>query len=356
MISSDVAATEEPLDRALAWLDEGRKVALATVVETWGSSPRPRGSQLAIRDDGLFVGSVSGGCVEGKVVEAALSAMSDRAHRLLEFGVSNEEAWEVGLACGGTVHIYVEPVRSTEAGPLDRDVLLALQEAREARKAIVLLTPLDGGTVRTWSPGDPELPAELRDAVRRALTTDDATRVDTATGPMFVQALNPPLKLVVIGAVHIALPLTKMAVLCGYEVTVIDPRESFARVERWPDAGKNEPGGPRITVRAEWPDEVLASMNLDHRTAVVALTHDPKIDDLALEAALRSEAFYIGALGSGKNHAGRLKRLEASGGFSAGTLARVHGPVGLRIGARSPAEIAVSILGQMTESLRRMAS
>ena len=155
---------------------------------------------------------------------------------------------------------------------------------------------------------------------------------------------------------HIALPLTKMAVVCGYEVTVIDPRESFARAERWPDAGKNEPGGPRIEVKAEWPDEVLPSMSLDHRTAVVALTHDPKIDDLALEAALRSEAFYIGALGSGKNHAGRLKRLEESGGFSAATLARVHGPVGLKIGARSPAEIAVSILGQMTESLRRMAS
>ena len=188
MISPDVAATEEPLDRALAWLEEGRKVALATVVETWGSSPRPRGSQLAIRDDGLFVGSVSGGCVEGKVVEAARAAMTDRAHRLLEFGVSNEEAWEVGLACGGTVHIYVEPVKSAEAGPLDRDVLLAVHKAREARKAIVLLTPLDGGTVRTWSPGEAELPADLRDAVRRALTTDDATRVETGTGPMFVQA------------------------------------------------------------------------------------------------------------------------------------------------------------------------
>jgi xanthine dehydrogenase accessory factor len=345
------AADTEPLDHALTWLDEGRQVALATVVETWGSSPRPRGSQLAIRDDGLFVGSVSGGCVEGKVVEAAQTAMTDRTHRLLEFGVSNEEAWEVGLACGGTVHIYVEPVRSTEPGPLDRDVLLALQEAREARKAIVLLTPLDGGTVRTWSPGDAALPADLQLAVRRALTTDDATRVDTAAGPIFVQAINPPLKLVVIGAVHIALPLTRMATLCGYEVTVIDPRESFARAERWPDAD-----GKSVTVKADWPDEVLPTMNLDHRTALVALTHDPKIDDLALDAALRSEAFYVGALGSGKNHAGRLRRLEESGGFTAETLARIHGPIGLKIGARSPAEIAVSILGQMTESLRKMAS
>ena len=254
----------------------------------------------------------------------------------------------MGLACGGTVHIYVEPVKSTAAGPLDREVLLALQAARQARKAIVLLTPLDGAAVRTWSPGEAELPPELRDAVRRALGTDDATRVETAAGPVFVQALNPPLKLVVIGAVHIALPLSSMATLCGYEVTVIDPREAFARAERWPD--------PRVTVKAEWPDEALPTMSLDHRTALVALTHDPKIDDLALDAALRSEAFYIGALGSGKNHAGRLRRLGESGGFSAETLARIHGPVGLRIGARSVAEIAVSILAQMTEALRRMPS
>ena len=332
---------EDVLDKALEWIDDGRRVAVATVVDTWGSSPRPRGSQLVVRDDGLFLGSVSGGCVEGKVVEAAQAAMGDRKHQLLEFGVSNQEAWEVGLACGGTVRIYVEPVKGKEGeGPLDRTTLAAIKKARDEKRAIVLLTPLDGGPVRTWSPGDPELPGALGLAVTRALTTDDATSSDS----IFVQAINPPLKLVIIGAVHIAEPLAKICALLNYDVTLVDPREAFARAERWPG----------LTVSTDWPDEVLAKMHIDHRTAIVALTHDPKIDDPALEAALKSKAFYIGALGSGKTHGSRLKRLAEAGGFDEKTLARIHGPVGLKIGARSPGEIAVSIAAQMTDALRRM--
>ena len=337
-------ADDDVLNKALEWLDEGRRVALATVVETWGSSPRPRGSQLVVRDDGLFLGSVSGGCVEGKVVEAAQTAMADRAHRLLQFGVSNEEAWEVGLACGGTVRIYVEPVSGGAAagGPLGRDVLAAIRRARAEARAIVLVTPLDGGAVRTWTAGDPPLPEGFQAAAARALATDDAVSVETPDGAVFVQAINPPLKLVIVGAVHIAEPLARIASLLGYAVTLIDPREAFARAERWPG----------ITVATDWPDEVMGAMAIDHRTAIVALTHDPKIDDPALEAALKSSAFYVGALGSGKTHGARLRRLAARG-FEDATLARIHGPVGLKIGARSPGEIAVSIAAQMTEALRR---
>ncbi len=341
---SAVTEDDDVLDRALGWLDEGRRVAVATVVETWGSSPRPRGSQLAVREDGLFHGSVSGGCVEGKVVEAAQTAMHDRAARVLEFGVSNDEAWEVGLACGGTVRIFVEPVAAEDVpgGPLGRGVLERVRAARREKRALVLLTPLDGQPVRAFLPGDPPLEPALREAADRALASDDAATVQTASGPVFVQAFNPPLRLLVVGAVHIAEPLVRMASLLGYEVTVIDPRTAFARAERWPG----------VAIRAEWPDEALAATPIDHRTAIVALTHDPKIDDPALEAALRSPAFYVGALGSGKTHASRLRRLEARG-FDAATLARIHGPIGLRIGARSPGEIAVSILAQMTEDLRR---
>jgi xanthine dehydrogenase accessory factor len=335
---------DDVLGKALEWLDDGRRVALATVVETWGSSPRPRGSQLVVRDDGLFIGSVSGGCVEGKVVEAAQTAMDDRAHRLLEFGVSNQEAWEVGLACGGTVRIYVEPVGGSAPtlGPLGRDVLEAVRRARAEKRALVLVTPLDGGAVRAWTAGDPPLAKDLQAAADRALATDDAVSVETAGGAVFVQAINPPLKLVIVGAVHIAEPLARIASLLGYQVTLIDPREAFARAERWPG----------ITVATDWPDEVMGAMALDHRTAIVALTHDPKIDDPALEAALKSNAFYIGALGSGKTHGSRLRRLGARG-WDAAALARIHGPVGLKIGARSPGEIAVSIAAQMTDALRR---
>ena len=334
---------EDVLDRALTWIDEGRRVALATVVETWGSSPRPRGSQLVVRDDGLFFGSVSGGCVEGRVVEAAQAAMQDRKHQLLEFGVSNEEAWEVGLACGGTVRIYVEPVASGEAaGPIGRAQLEVSQKARHDKRALVMITPLDGGAVRTWQQGEPPLEPALADAAARALATDDAQAVDTAAGAKtFVQAFNPQRRLVIVGAVHIAEPLARMGALLGYEIVMIDPREGFARPERWPG----------LTVRAEWPDEVLATLAVDHRTAIVALTHDPKIDDPALVSALRSDAFYIGALGSKKTHAARTERL-AEQGFTPEQIARIHAPIGLRIGGRSPAEIAVSIVAQLTEQLR----
>ncbi len=326
---------DDPIDKALEWLDEGRRVAVATVVDTWGSSPRPRGAQLVVRDDGLFFGSVSGGCVEAKVVEAAHAAMDARAHRLLEFGVSNEQAWEVGLACGGTVRIFVEPV-------LDRAVLEAIRAAKEAQRAIAVLTPLDGRASSTWSPGAASLDASLHAAAERALLTDDAMSVETAAGTVFVRAVNPKLALVIVGAVHIAEPLSRIASLLGYAVTLIDPREAFARKERWPG----------VTVATDWPDEVLGGMTIGRRTAIVALTHDPKIDDPALEAALRSEAFYVGALGSTKTHAARLHRLAARG-FAPDALARIRGPVGLAIGARSPAEIAVSIMAQMTEALRR---
>ena len=334
---------QEPLDSALAWVDEGHAVAVATVVETWGSSPRPRGSQVAIRDDGLFNGSVSGGCVEGKVVEAAQLALKDHEPRLLEFGVSNDDAWSVGLACGGTVRIHVSPIFTESNRGLGRDVLEKVRQARNEKKAIVLLTPLDGGVVRTWTRGDADLDRDLQAAVERALAHDDASTAPSSSGSIFVQAIHPPLKLVIVGAVHIAMPLARMATILGYEVTLIDPRTSFARAERWPG----------MSVIAEWPDEALGKISVDSRTAIVTLSHDPKIDDVALESALRTAAFYVGALGSKKSHAARLLRLSRAG-FSAEQLARIHGPVGLKIGARSPAEIATSILAQMTEKLRAL--
>ncbi len=321
------------LEAARAWMADGHAVALATVVRTWGSSPRPAGSHLAVRDDGTFLGSVSGGCVEGAVVEEAGGVMKTGAPKMLEFGVTNERAWEVGLACGGTVRIYVEP-----ANPETLDALLS---SIEHRRAVVLATALKSGDQRLLGAGDGTT-GEEHEAVARTLRTDrcEIDEADEAP-PIFYQPFNPPLRMMVVGAVHIAQPLSSMAALAGYEVTVVDPRESFASAERFPG----------VALDTQWPDAALEALGLDHRCAVVTLTHDPKLDDPALQVALRSSAFFIGCLGSKKTHASRLRRLEKAG-FTEDDLARVHGPVGLPIGSRSPAEIAVSILAQATQTLR----
>jgi xanthine dehydrogenase accessory factor len=234
-----------------------------------------------------------------------------------------------------------------------RAVLEAVVAARRAKRPVVVVTPLDcagvrGGEGRVWSPGDRDVAGELADAAARALSTDDAVTVDTAAGPVFLQPMNPALRLVIVGAVHIAEALSSVAALLGYDVTIVDPRRAFAHAERW-DGHQARSG---VVVRAEWPDEALPALGLDARTAVVALTHDPKIDDPALVAALRSRAFYVGALGSRKTQAARLLRLAAEG-IGEADRARVHGPIGLAIGARSPAEIAVAIAAQMTDRLRR---
>jgi xanthine dehydrogenase accessory factor len=225
-------------------------------------------------------------------------------------------------------------------------VLEAVVAAANAKTPIVIVTPLRGGTDRAWSPGDRTLDTVLREAAERALATDDAFMVDTAEGPVFLKPVNPPLRLFIVGAVHLAVPLSSMASTLGYSVTLVDPRSAFARAERWQ-------GG--IDVRCAWPDEALPAAKLDARSAVVTLTHDPKIDDPALQAALGSRAFYVGALGSKKTHASRLRRLAAAG-FADADVARIHGPIGLAIGARSPGEIAVAILAQMTDVLRRGAT
>jgi xanthine dehydrogenase accessory factor len=218
-----------------------------------------------------------------------------------------------------------------------REHLDAVVRARREKRPVVRFTDLRSGEATLWSPGDPPLDAARAEAAQRALSTDDAFTLE----PWFVQPYNPPLRLLLVGAVHIAEALAAFARLAGYAVTIVDPREAFARRDLFPGA----------TVLAEWPDEVLPGLQLDHRSAVVTLSHDPKIDDPALEAALRSPAFYLGALGSGKTHRARLERLAAKG-FDQAALGRIHGPVGLRIGGKTPAEVALSALAEVTLRLR----
>jgi xanthine dehydrogenase accessory factor len=218
-------------------------------------------------------------------------------------------------------------------------------EASRAGRAAVLATHLKTGLQAflegTDISGDLRLDTAAIAAIRKAQTEDRSTTIDTALGPVFVEVFNPRLRCIIVGAVHIAQPLARMASLAGYLVTVVDPRTAFASDARFPDVG----------LSTDWPDEALEKLKPNRRTAVVTLTHDPKLDDPALAAALRSDAFYIGALGSKKTHAARLKRLTAQG-LGEAELERIHGPIGLDIGAISPAEIAIAILAQMTQVLR----
>jgi xanthine dehydrogenase accessory factor len=277
------------------------------------------------------MGSVSGGCVEGAVVTEALEALADGVPRLLTFGVSDETAFSVGLACGGTIKVLVEPV--AEMGPsLPADLLEALVAMRAARRAVAYTVNLSD-----WSRG---LVSMGRDTAVDACLRSDKAGVE-ADG-RFIAPHNPPLRLIVVGAVHIAQPLLAMARLAGYDPTLIDPRETFGAAERFPGE----------VILDDWPDEALAALAPDSRSAIVTLTHDPKLDDPAIRFALRSDAFYLGCLGSKKTHAARVARLTGAG-FSEAEIARIHAPVGLDIGAKTPAEIAISVLAQITSVLRQ---
>ena len=314
---------------ALDWHRTGRKAALATVIETWGSAPRQPGSQLAISGEGQIMGSVSGGCVEGAVVTEALEAMEDGQSRLLTFGVSDETAFAVGLACGGTIRVLVEPVGKA----LPESLLADLVAARAAKHPVAYAVDLDSWSRALLRPGQ-DGSADLRLRSDKAGVEEDGR---------FIAPHNPPLRLIVVGAVHIAQPLVAMARACGYAPTLIDPRDTFGAAERFPGE----------TVLNDWPDEALASLAPDARTAIVTLTHDPKLDDPAIRLAIRSAAYYLGCLGSKKTHAKRVERLQAEG-FSEAEIARIHAPVGLDIGAKTPAEIALSVLAQITQTLRKI--
>ena len=327
---------DDPLLTAAAWISGHQTVAIATVTRTWGSAPRQAGSQMAVREDGAFVGSVSGGCIEGAVIGEAQGALEDGKPRNLKFGVTNEEAWAVGLACGGTIEVNVTPVTK----PASRATLAALNAARGEKRAVVLATDLASEGSQLIYP-DATGHGALADAAVKAARHDESRTVEADGTSWFLTVFNPPLDLAIIGAVHVAQPLARMAAIADYAVRIIDPRTAFATEERFPN----------VALAHDWPDEALAARPLTARSAIVALTHDPKLDDPALTAALRSPAFYIGALGSRQTHARRLDRLKEHG-FSDADLARIHGPIGLNIGARSPAEIAVAILGELTAVLR----
>ena len=313
---------------ALEWLTAGKRVALATVIETWGSAPRPVGSQLVISETSEIMGSVSGGCVEGAVVEEALEALESGHCAVLEYGIADEEAFAVGLACGGNIRILVEPVNCGQ-GP-ELALIKALVAQRAAREAVGYQVQLT-----SWQ-------RQLVNAENVAVADRFFADRSGIDGEYFTQIHNPPLRLIIVGAVHIAQPLVEMARLAGFAPVIIDPREAFASEIRFPG----------VALRHDWPDDALGALALDARCAVVTLSHDPKIDDPAIEVALNSPVFYLGSLGSRRTHAKRVQRL-LSKGMDEADMARIHAPVGADIGARTPAEIATSIMAQIIERLRR---
>ena len=325
-----MAEYDQILEQALEWIDAGKGTAIATVIQTWGSAPRPVGSQLAINDDMQLAGSVSGGCVEGAVVEEAIVALNDGVPRILEYGVSDEQAFAVGLACGGTIHVLVEPI-GVGQGP-KVELLAKLADRRRSRQAAAYLVNTKTFERKVIGPDYSAI-----DLAARFIS--DKSGIE---GDWFININNPPLRMIVIGAVHIAQPLMQLARLAGYDAVLVDPREAFANDVRFP--------GERLV--HDWPDAALLAEGLDARVAVVTLTHDPKIDDPAIETALGSDAFYLGCLGSKRTHAKRVIRLKEAG-FTDMQIAKIHAPVGADIGAKSPSEIAISIMAEITERLRR---
>ena len=334
------------------WTSAGRPFALARVIETWGSAPRAAGSGMIVGDDLRVAGSVSGGCIEGAVIEEAQAVLRSGSPKRVTYGVDDETAWSVGLSCGGEVSVFVEthPAVSEDAGA--RAVWAQLHSRLEANRPAVLLTRLeprglsshllvspDGSAVGDWG-------EQTEGAVAAALEAygqRTSGLKEVAGTPVFAHVFPRKDQLLIVGAGHISVALVRYAQVLDLETIVIDPRQVFAAPERFAVAPTQ--------LHAKWPQEVLADLDLNEDTYTVLLTHDPKIDDPALQIFLRAPVAYIGALGGRKTQAARRERLRGEG-FSDEGIGRIRGPVGLDIGAETAAEIALSIVGEVVEIKR----
>ncbi len=330
------------------WLAEGEPLAVATVIETWGSAPRGVGAKMVITSSGRFSGSVSGGCVEGAVLETGLEVLNSGQPELLRFGISDDVAWDVGLACGGTIEVFVEKV--------DPVLQKFIHDLSGANQSFAIATVIGGpiewlGTKivaqrggRIFGKVDHTLEGTLAAIARSGLAggKSQRRRLDLAelkenSVEVFVEVIHPAPTLVMVGGVHIAIVLTSIAKALGYQTVVIDPRKAFGNQERFVHVDR--------LIQA-WPNDAFKEIELTPSTAIAILTHDPKIDDPALLNVLASPAFYVGALGSRKTHAARRKRL-VDAGLSKERIGRIHAPIGIDIGASSPEEIAVSIMAEI---------
>ena len=301
----------EVLEELNEWIGGREDIAIATVIETWGSSPRPLGSKMLVTRSGKMAGSVSNGCIEGAVFEEAQKVLKTGKPKVAAFGVADDVAFEVGLACGGHIEVFIQPLDAVH-----RQVIGMLNRNEPATLGTNLVT---GETTLTeGTPGGSE-------QARR-------------DGDVFIEQLRRPAHLVIIGAIHIAIPLHRLAKLMGYRVTVVDARAKFATKERFPEADE---------LIVAWPDEAIGKLAIDSSSYVVILTHDPKFDLPALRSVLKKDAGYVGAIGSRKTNQNRFDALRKEG-FAEEELARVHGPIGLDLGSRGAEETALGILAEIT--------
>jgi xanthine dehydrogenase accessory factor len=321
-----------------AWHAAGEQVALATVIRVAGSAPRPVGAKMIVSSAGRMAGSVSGGCVETTVYEEMMDVLAGGTARTLHFGITEDMIWDVGLACGGTIDVFVQP--------LDPQIMAAFRRCVEEGQPVALTIVVTGeplGQSALVSPAalvtgldDGRLTA-IAQQVLEARTETGAIHAVAPGTEIYVEPFLPPPVLIVIGGVHIAIPLVRFAKELGFHIVVADPRARFANRERLPEADE---------VLVEWPDEALAHLDVDDSSYIVLLTHDPKIDEPTLAAALKTGAAYIGAIGSRKTHADRFERM-ARWGITPEQLARVYAPIGLDLGGRTAEETALSIIAEV---------
>ncbi len=331
------------------WKADGVSIALGTVVQTWGSSPRRPGAKMILASDGRISGSVSGGCVEAAVAEAGLKSLKTGLPQLLHFGVADEIAWDVGLACGGSIDIFVKP--------LDLNFFNLLRAAwmddSRSAHATIICGPVQllghemlvhendtrpGCTSGEWD-------EKMRDLACEALATGKSFRAQVSEDiEVFVEAITPPPTLVMVGGVHIAVALASLAKTLGYRTVVIDPRKAWGNESRFPHVD---------SLIQAWIDDAFEQIKITSSTAIVMLTHDPKLDDPALKVALNSSAFYVGALGSKSTNEKRRKRLLGEG-LSESQMARLHAPIGLDIGAQTPEEIALAVMSEVVSTHRKL--
>lgn len=327
------------LDR---WRAEKKSIALATVIQTWGSSPRREGAKMAITPEGNITGSVSGGCVEGAVFEAGVDVLKSNRPQLLHFGVADETAWEAGLACGGSIDIFVKP--------LELEVFPSLRSTLVDEKSAVLVTVVKGSDevlgremlVREDGSITGGISDQFNEQVVKlageTLTQGEAQRAMLNEDvEVFMEVIAPPPTLIAVGGVHITIALVALAKTLGYRTIVVDPRSAFGNESRFPHVDQ---------LIQLWPEDAFQQVPITRSTAIAMLTHDPKLDDPALKIALPSSAFYVGALGSKTTQAKRRQRLLEDG-LTEKQLDRLHGPIGIKIGAGTPEEIAISIMAEI---------
>lgn len=334
----------ELLESIESFLEKKQRFAQATVIKTWGSAPRPVGSIMLVCEDGTMAGSVSGGCVEGAIVKQAKEVLETMKPKLLNFGVSDDEAWTVGLSCGGSIQVFLEPFIAFT----DFETWKILRGLLKENKGCVLATQLNeakNNTLLIKSNGDiiGNFPQEsLKNPSLKAYNERNTQTVESESNEgWFLNIMPPKHKLIIIGAAHITVDLVHLAHYFGFETIVIDPRGIFASKTDFPT--------PPDTLHIDWPIEILPDITLDAYTYCVLLTHDPKIDDQALNILLKSETAYIGCLGSKKTHEKRVKRLIEAG-MSEGEIMRIHAPIGVDIQAKSAREIALSIMGELIKA------